>query len=118
MGMIKRFGALSTAVALMVMGAAQAARAGTYSVSSCGVGWSSVLQLASGETGPSVTDDCDRPEHGLYASFGGVNPTLRLTVGDTVGWRFDAPPDTSIVSASSLWNGLGDYAANDWGATE
>jgi hypothetical protein len=60
-------------------------------------------------------DQCDEPNaHWLHAGFAmpHINP------GDYAGWRFDAPPNTAIVSASIHWTGRGDWATTDWGSAD
>jgi len=42
----------------------------------------------------------------------------RFGVGDYAGWRFEAPPDTTISKLVADWSGKGDYAASDWGAIQ
>jgi hypothetical protein len=54
----------------------------------------------------------------MYASYTDGSATDRLAAGDYAGWRFDAPPDTTISNLVVKWHGLGDYAAGDWGPIE
>jgi hypothetical protein len=105
------------AVTLAVLSAAPNAHAGTYSVSTCDLGWSRELQRAPGENGPFANDDCDRPEHGIYADFDALSAG-DLAAGDYAGWRFDAPTDTTIVGLLVHWNGHGDPSTADHGAVQ
>ena len=108
--------ALAT-IALAMPCGAERAEAGTYSVSSCRLGWVPDVRNAPGEDGPYAYDDCDRPERGIYALFQSVSGQS-LAAGDYAGWRFNAPPDTAIVALTVRWNGHGDAGAGQWGTVD
>jgi hypothetical protein len=105
----------AVACALIAATPPGSARAGTYTVSGCRIGWTPEARIAN-FTANSTYDLCDTPNGppGLYASFGAAPP--RVYPGDYVGWRFDAPADTSIAGLTLRWFGQGDYAGGDWGA--
>ena len=90
------------------------AAANSYTVSTCDAGWLPDVQRAPGEDGPGAVDLCATPSgRALYASS--YASSDRLAVGDYAGWRFDAPPDTTISRLVVDWSGRGDLAAGDWG---
>jgi hypothetical protein len=92
------------------------ALAGTYRVTGCRTGWTPDIRNTEGALfGPSAFDQCVEPNYQwLYASLG-PGP---VNGGDYAGWRFDAPPDTSIVSATLTWLGLGVPSASNSGASQ
>jgi len=89
----------------------EVAHAGTYTVSGCRTSWAPDVRNTTGLYFVGAYDQCDQPNAlWLFASFAGS----RINAGDYAGWRFEAPPDTAIVSASVRWRGVGDYATPDW----
>jgi hypothetical protein len=91
------------------------ADAGTYNVTGCRTSWVPDVRNTSGPYVMGTFDQCDEPDvRWLYASFANG----RINAGDYVGWRFDAPANTAIVSASIRWRGRGDWASADWGLVD
>jgi hypothetical protein len=103
---------LAVAISLMLPARGTA---GTYTVSACRAGWTPETRLTPNAPAPGAYDFCDLPQHGLSAEF--PNNGMMIASGDYAGWRFDAPADTAIASATVRWVGLGDYATASWGAS-
>jgi hypothetical protein len=105
----------AVACALVAATSPDSAVAGTYTVSGCRIGWTPEVRITN-VTANATYDLCDMPNAppALYASFGAAPP--RVSPGDYVGWRFDAPADTGIAGLTLRWFGQGDYAGGDWGA--
>jgi hypothetical protein len=89
--------------------------AGTYTVSACRAGWTPEIRRTSTLPAPAAYDYCGLVEHGLKVDLGSGGATI--PPGDYAGWRFDAPPDTAVTTATVSWLGLGDYATASWGAS-
>jgi hypothetical protein len=89
--------------------------AGTYTVSACRAGWTPEIRRTSTLPAPAAYDYCGLAEHGLKVDLGSGGATI--PPGDYAGWRFDAPPDTAVTTATVSWLGLGDYATASWGAS-
>jgi hypothetical protein len=90
------------------------AKAATYTATGCQVGWTPDVRMTS-SAASSTYDMCDQSTgFGLYASFGGV--MAGVNPGDSVGWRFDAPPDTTIAGLTLDWSGRGETSGDSWGA--
>lgn len=89
--------------------------AGTYTVSACRAGWTPEIRRTSTLPAPAAYDYCGLVEHGLKVDLGSGGATI--PPGDYAGWRFDAPPDTVVTTATVSWLGLGDYATASWGAS-
>jgi hypothetical protein len=104
------------AVACLLTGTlpAECAKAATYTVTGCRIGWTPDVRMTSWAVSTNH-DACDQlTSFGLEASFGGV-PT-GVNPGDSVGWRFDAPPDTTIGGLTLEWSGRGETSGDSWGA--
>jgi hypothetical protein len=107
---------MTRAVGLAVLIAAcmgtSSARAGTYTVSGCRTAWVPDVRNTTGTGKPEVMDHCDT-EGVLRAA---LDTSVTNNPGDYVGWRFVAPPDTSISGASVRWFGLGLATTANWRA--
>ena len=102
-----------TIVAIAMLACCADAFAGTYTVSGCRTAWNPAVRITSADLYAGAYDECANPQYQMLdAAFAApkVNP------GDSVGWRFDAPPDTAIDAVNITWWGRGDYATGDWGA--
>jgi hypothetical protein len=91
--------------------------AGTYTVSGCRIGWVPDVHDTTGSAAPSAYDECDLP-NARWLSAGLPASGQRANPGDYAGWRFDAPPDTSIAALAITWQGQGDYSGTDWGPSK
>jgi hypothetical protein len=89
--------------------AASDARAGSYTVSGCRTGWVPDVRNTTGTLGPVAQDLCDTFGV-LQAQLG--TPYSINNPGDYAGWRFVAPPDTSMSRATIRWQGSGHSANN------
>jgi hypothetical protein len=114
-------GARPQAIAILAMAwlligtlPAERANAATYQVAGCRIGWTPDVRMTS-SAASSNFDGCDQSNgFGLYASFGGVMGGVNP--GDFVGWRFDAPLDTTIAGLTLDWSGRGETSGDSWGA--
>jgi hypothetical protein len=101
-----------SAACLLILIVSSSANAGSYTVSGCRSGWVPDLHNTSGTIGIGTQDYCDNAGFGrvLYAALGG--PYSTNNPGDYAGWRFVAPPDTSISGATVSWGGVTRFTGN------